>query len=204
MGLVRCCRLLSSEGMSWRHMAVVVLVIGQAFALPGCASKTTARGPDAVSRPDPRIASHSDVEADGEPAQTPPPLSIRAAPDDPREPWSRNYGTVPPAKSVEGPTAVPSRERSPPPATPPNSSGSGTHPRHRRHHRNQLRRQSLQSAAFVRRPQSRSSYPTTCPPTSSTSSPKRAIASRSNRGCFHPPASALGSKHIRPNRGVAA
>ena len=37
----------------------------------------------------------TDMEEDGMEAQVPPPPSIRTAPDDPREPYSPNYGASP-------------------------------------------------------------------------------------------------------------
>jgi hypothetical protein len=50
----------------------------------------------------------ADVEDDGLPAQTPPPAArVHQAPDDPTQPFSRNYGGVNPSASaaplVEGP-----------------------------------------------------------------------------------------------------
>lgn len=36
-----------------------------------------------------------DLEDDGLPAQTPPPLGVRDLPDDPTKPWSPNYGVPP-------------------------------------------------------------------------------------------------------------
>ena len=41
-----------------------------------------------------------DVEDDGLPAQTPPSGRIRQSPDDPNEPYSRNYGGVNPSSSA--------------------------------------------------------------------------------------------------------
>ena len=48
-----------------------------------------------------------DVEDDGLPAQTPPPNRIRQLPDDPNEPYSRNYGGV-------NPSSVSTDQRDPP------------------------------------------------------------------------------------------
>jgi hypothetical protein len=77
-----------------------------AFAMAGCASQKAAHQPQAGS-PDPSIVAKVDTEADGQPAQPPPPISIRATPDEPREPWSRNYGSVPPARGAEAPVTSP-------------------------------------------------------------------------------------------------
>lgn len=84
---------------------VCAAMVCLAFAMAGCASQKVTRQTDA--RPDPSIVARADTEADGQPAQPPPPISIRAAPDDPREPWSRNYGTVPPVRGVDAPVAPP-------------------------------------------------------------------------------------------------
>lgn len=92
-----------------------------ALAMTGCASQKAARQTEA--RPDPSVVARVDTEADGQPAQPPPPISIRAAPDDPREPWSRNYGTVPPTRGVGAPVvptpAMPSPSVPTVPATSP-------------------------------------------------------------------------------------
>jgi hypothetical protein len=97
----------------FRRHAERAVAIGILLALAGCASDKTARIPAAFGdlppsytaevRP-PRIA----IEDDGLPAQ-PPPLRRSAAADDPREPWSPNYGTVPASKPAGPP---------PPPPTP--------------------------------------------------------------------------------------
>ena len=41
-----------------------------------------------------------DIEDDGIEAQAAPSLRVRAMPDDPAQPWSRNYGRTPPAISA--------------------------------------------------------------------------------------------------------
>ena len=43
-----------------------------------------------------------DLEDDGLAAQTPPPKSIRNQKDDPSQPWSPNYGRIPPGTIVSG------------------------------------------------------------------------------------------------------
>ena len=89
-----------------RAVAVCLLL-----ALTGCASDKTAQIPAAFGdvppsyaaevRP-PRIA----TEDDGLPAQ-PPPLRRSASADDPREPWSPNYGSVPASSTTAPPPPPP-------------------------------------------------------------------------------------------------
>jgi hypothetical protein len=66
------------------------------LALTGCASAPhqdySSAGTDGV-----RVAQAVEVEADGLPAQTPPSARIRQTPDDPNEPFSRNYGGANPS-----------------------------------------------------------------------------------------------------------
>lgn len=52
-----------------------------------------------------------DVEDDGLPAQSPPSKSVRHAPDDPAEPFSRNYGGVNPSASGVPAAAGPSPQQ---------------------------------------------------------------------------------------------
>lgn len=95
-----------------RHHAERVAAVGLLLALTACASDRTAHYQpafsdtvpvyDAEARP-PRI----DTEGDGMPAQPPPLLRRTAAvADDPREPWSPNYGTVAPTRVAEAPAAA--------------------------------------------------------------------------------------------------
>lgn len=64
-------------------------------ALAGCAS--TGSAPQAAQNVSgPRVA-QAVTEDDGLPAQSPPPGRIRATPDDPNEPFSKNYGGGNPA-----------------------------------------------------------------------------------------------------------
>ena len=66
-----------------------------------------ARADVAVATP-PRV----EIEADGLPAQTPPRLGRRTGPDDPTEPFSRNYGPPPAPGEVREPQAdVPALRR---------------------------------------------------------------------------------------------
>ncbi len=60
------------------------------LGLAGCASDPNARSAETMS---PQVvADATEMEDDGLPAQTAPPARVRAAPDDPSEPYSRNYG----------------------------------------------------------------------------------------------------------------
>lgn len=88
-----------------------------ALAVAGCASQKAARQPHAGD-PDPSLLAKVDKEADGQPAQPPPSISIRAIPDDPREPWSRNYGSIPPARRAAEPTTMPPAMPLPSPVPP--------------------------------------------------------------------------------------
>jgi hypothetical protein len=66
--------------------------VGLAVALAGCA--TSAAEPTPASRPFAQV-DRVEMEDDGLPAQAAPPAGIRSQPDDPREPFSRNYGPQP-------------------------------------------------------------------------------------------------------------
>ena len=102
-----------------RHIGRV-LALGLLLALTGCASDKTAQIPaiptafgdsppsyTADARP-PRII----TEDDGLPAQ-PPPLRRAAGADDPREPWSPNYGTGSASRIAELPNPVPTSASGP-------------------------------------------------------------------------------------------
>lgn len=103
MSVVRCGVSCLCLGRLGRGLAVVGLVL----MLTGCASQKAAQRTSSGANPS--VAARVDAEADGQPAQPPPPISIRTIADDPREPWSPNYGTVVPVKGVgEGsPAPVP-------------------------------------------------------------------------------------------------
>lgn len=70
--------------------------------LAGCASTSQSTAyPQATYVPagaPPRVAQAAVVEDDGLPAQAPPPARIRQMPDNPVEPFSRNYGGDNPAR----------------------------------------------------------------------------------------------------------
>lgn len=84
-----------------------------ALALAGCSGKATetaevwpwstppAKVAAAVPPPKP------DLEEDGMEAQVAPPRAIREAPDDPSEPWSRNYGPPAATRRADVPQDLP-------------------------------------------------------------------------------------------------
>jgi hypothetical protein len=95
----------------FRRYAARAVAVGLLLAVTGCASDKTAQIPAAFGEPSPsytveprppRIA----TEDDGLPAQHPP-LRRLAAADDPREPWSPNYGTVPASRTAKPPPPPP-------------------------------------------------------------------------------------------------
>lgn len=65
----------------------------------------------------PTAPSRADTEGDGMPAQVPPRAGIRQIPDDPREPWSPNYGGPATVRQASGPAEAP-----PPPGAAPAAS----------------------------------------------------------------------------------
>ena len=80
--------------------------VGLAVALAGCA--TSSAGETSASRS--HAQARAEVEDDGLPAQVAPPVAIRQAPDDPSEPFSRNYGPKPPARLSGPPIRMSSAE----------------------------------------------------------------------------------------------
>jgi hypothetical protein len=110
-----CCGSLPHE--FHRHAARAVAV-GLLLSLTACASEKTAQIPSAFGdspssyvaevRP-PRV----ETEADGLPVQ-PPPLRRSAVADDPREPWSPNYGTLSGSRIAQAPAPAPVAESAPP------------------------------------------------------------------------------------------
>ncbi len=92
-----------TRGAFFTHAAVAVVIA----SLGGCASNpanSTAQNSAANIRVAQTV---TDIEDDGLPAQTPPKPRAQQSPDDPTEPFSRNYGGVNPSASaaplVEGP-----------------------------------------------------------------------------------------------------
>ncbi len=65
--------------------------------LAGCAASQASTPPARISASPPYVSGNSgppsiDIEDDGLPAQTPPLAGRKSEPDDPREPYSPNYG----------------------------------------------------------------------------------------------------------------
>lgn len=85
--------------------ALASCALAALFGLAGCASDHSSQYSAAVAEPRPVTRVAIDVEDDGIPAQTPPPRTIRQQPDDPSEPYSRNYGGINPssARAVDRP-----------------------------------------------------------------------------------------------------
>jgi hypothetical protein len=102
-----------------RH-APRVVAVGVLLALTGCASDKTAQIPSIPTAfgdsPPSYIAKvHAprvETEGDGLPSQ-PPPLRRMAGADDPREPWSPNYGTAHASRTAEPPLQVAAAEPTP-------------------------------------------------------------------------------------------
>jgi hypothetical protein len=104
----------------FRRHAARVVAVGLLLSLAACASEKSAQLPSAFGdspaaytvevRP-PRVQ----TEDDGLPSQ-PPPLRRSAGADDPREPWSPNYGTSPATKIAELPAPAPAVASTPAPA----------------------------------------------------------------------------------------
>lgn len=93
-----CLRSGWKPGMSRGLCAGPVLLA--AICLSGCGSSTATEKTVAwqLMPPEQRQPISKplrDLEDDGMPAQTPPPLGVREKPDDPSQPWSPNYGVPP-------------------------------------------------------------------------------------------------------------
>lgn len=96
-----------------RPHAERAVAVGVLLALTACASDQTARyspSPFGDTQPThtvevrpPRV----ETEADGLPVQPPPLRRTAGQADDPREPWSPNYGTAVPTRVAEAPPAAP-------------------------------------------------------------------------------------------------
>jgi hypothetical protein len=84
-----------SRGVFVRPLAITL----SALALAGCRGHTEAYnsspGWGASTPRSAAIAAYKvEVEDDGLPSQLPPPVRSQQLPDDPNEPWSKNYGDV--------------------------------------------------------------------------------------------------------------
>lgn len=82
-----------------RAAIVPLLFVAASLGEAGCASDHNAQyaNAPAVAAYSQQVASQVQVEHDGLPSQTAPPAHIRQMPDDPSEPFSRNYGGPNPA-----------------------------------------------------------------------------------------------------------
>ena len=84
--------LLSCDGR-WPSIPLVALVAAASLLATGCASKTQTRTYAQMDAPSyDNLGRQPQIEDDGLPAQIAPPRRTQAEPDDPREPYSRNYG----------------------------------------------------------------------------------------------------------------
>lgn len=100
------------RGLSARAaMAALLAMLG------GCASEQH-QSAAPYGRANITVAHTIDVEDDGLPAQSPPNKSARYAPDDPSEPYSRNYGGVNPSATGVPAAAGPAPQQHPVPDIP--------------------------------------------------------------------------------------
>lgn len=96
----------------FRAAVAPLLVTALAICQAGCASDSNAYYAKA-----PAVAAYvakapvAEVEADGLPTQPPPSMRIRQMPDDPSEPYSRNYGGPNPAAADAAATGTQKRVR---------------------------------------------------------------------------------------------
>ena len=80
----------------WRRYCGRLLVLVLAGAASACATSREAQYAQASTPVAAVKGWTADIEADGLPTQAPPPRRAEPEPDDPREPFSRNYGSPPP------------------------------------------------------------------------------------------------------------
>lgn len=102
---------------TYRGFAARAAVAVLFAALGGCASDQYASSGNAPVKVA-AVKTVIDLEDDGMPAQTPPPKGTRYAPDDPAEPYSRNYGGINPSASSVPAGPVPQHEHVPVPNIP--------------------------------------------------------------------------------------
>lgn len=99
------------------HLGERTAVVGLLLALTACASDRAAQYQPPFGDTPPSYVAEArpprvQTEADGLPAQ-PPPLRRTTEIDDPREPWSRNYGTVAPSSRTAEAQPAPSIDPEP-------------------------------------------------------------------------------------------
>jgi len=101
-----------------RAAIVPLLVAAAALVEAGCATDNNAYnagGPANVAYVR-QASAATEMEDDGLPSQAPPSASIRQLPDDPSEPYSRNYGGPNPAAIEKKPVDKTAGLSSPPPS----------------------------------------------------------------------------------------
>lgn len=91
--------------MRWSAIAPLGAILGSLLTLTGCSGPQTPPPAAAVyswlaNEPPAPPRQKRDVEDDGIDAQTPPSFALRLMPDDPRQPWSRNYGKAPASAAI--------------------------------------------------------------------------------------------------------
>ena len=94
-------RRIASAGRGFRLAWLAPL--GLAIALTGCATSSAEPTPASQALAQ---ADRARMEDDGLPMQVAPAAGIRQLPDDPREPFSRNYGPQSPARQPSLPTRL--------------------------------------------------------------------------------------------------
>lgn len=123
MSILRSGHGLAPAPMSCRRAPPRVILFASALALAGCSQHTsqqTAAYDPRVSAPpyhvSPDTGRKPDLEDDGREAQLPPLKKPRPEFDDPREPWSPNYGKAVPVQRADAADPVPFAARSPGPS----------------------------------------------------------------------------------------
>ena len=86
-----------------RAASAPFLITALAICQAGCASNNVYYAKEPAVAAYVAKAPTADVEADGLPTQPPPSMRIRQMPDDPSEPYSRNYGGPNPATADAAP-----------------------------------------------------------------------------------------------------
>lgn len=103
-----CCARCGREPHPIRQSAIGAGLIGLFFVLAGCASEHgNTYASNSATAPMHMAGVRVEIEADGLPAQLAP-RDRRPPEDDPREPWSPNYGSVRPTRTsaIEGESKV--------------------------------------------------------------------------------------------------
>ncbi|MFZ4805740.1 MAG: hypothetical protein ACOYLQ_00675 [Hyphomicrobiaceae bacterium] len=105
--------LLSCDGRR-PSIPLVALVAAASLLSAGCASKTQTRTYAQMTAPSyDNLGRKPQMEDDGLPAQIAPPRRAQVEPDDPREPYSRNYGQPAPKGWTNTAALAPTRSLQP-------------------------------------------------------------------------------------------